>query len=116
MLTGKGIMRTNSKRALTFVGVWFGLVAVTDIMVGVWEPDQWAFLVAKGHCFLQGWHENELSPSSSHVSGWFIGRTASVTFTTKNVSPPKTIEVQLRKPVNMWPWRVTGYSETPAGP
>ena len=67
---------------------------------------------AKDKCVEQGWQEQDLIVMGFKSSGGIFSRSGRVQFQTKNQGPPKTIRVELRKPVYSLRWQVVEYDES----
>ena len=104
--------KSKTKLVLTLLGVCLGLFLVIEFIASVLSPDQFAVNAAQAVCReINGWQDGDLAISKSEISGWILGKTATIELKTKGQNRPMTIHVILRKPINLLGWHVVDYNE-----
>ena len=102
------------KRARVIIGVGVLLLVLASVAVTWLQPS--AVEVARTRCLSEGWRAEDLVLREYRGTGTLFNQRETVEFQVKRAQPPKTVRVELRKPVYFLGWQVMEVGEEiPAG-
>ena len=102
------------KRVRVIIGVGVLLLLLASVAVTWLQPS--AVEVARARCLSEGWRAEDLVLREYRGTGTLFNQRETVEFQVKGAQPPKTVRVELRKPVYFLGWQVMEVGEEiPAG-
>ena len=111
MLQQSADMKTR-RIILAGCGICLGILLLIGLTFDLLSPGP--VPVAKEKSVAEGWEEQKLSLLSFQTSGGLFGSTGHVEFQVQGSNPPKTIRVEMQRPMYSPNWQVVGFKESPA--